>query len=326
MVDNGGAVATRGFNFQKSCAIYTIMLYKDNNSFSIIPEADEDFQFEVNGEKYFVQAKTTKNLTVNDISRRKKNKEGTSIIEKNLIVGTEEDFRWLFFCNWSLSDNNKLNVVHEHEHFKPLLKYTDKHIENIQKKLNLNSVNMSRLKEQRIYEPEFKDNAEVNLRYLNMHILDSIEDDSIMTNSNVLTSINSELWTLLDIKSEKTLSNPPQEEEYELKSITHDNIKKIFGKLTLESTFAEILENLNLSTIETRKIKFSRLKINTQYSHLIDDVINQIKISDLESINSDNEIIEFIKNIISDNTNIVDNDFELSALAIYCYGSILNRS
>lgn len=323
MVDNGGAVATKGFNFQKTSAIFTIILYREEDSFLILPEAKEDFQFEIGDEKYFVQAKSTKDLTIAKLNQRKKNKLGTSIIEKNLKVGEHEDHRWIFLCYWSMNTSDKLEETLEHDVFQPLFKYSDQQRNKIESKLNLSCIEKKRLKDQRIYRTYFNDNTENNLTYLNGLILKLVDDEIIKTNDTMLTSINSELWTLLDQKGEILINDPTDVKEYERKTINHENIDKIFKRLDKESEYDRILGSLNFNNLKRLKVEASKAKNRSLYSDVIDDVLEQLVTEDLIEFSSNNEIIKFIKDTISKMTNIVEQDSDLTAIAIECYTIIL---
>ena len=75
-MENGGAIAIKGFNYQKASIILVMINNYSRDGFKVIPEADDDFQILVEGQNIFIQVKGEKNLTLKQLINK-------GIIEKN---------------------------------------------------------------------------------------------------------------------------------------------------------------------------------------------------------------------------------------------------
>ncbi|MBB6696659.1 hypothetical protein [Clostridium algidicarnis] len=50
-IDNGGAIAIKGFNYQKASIILVMIKNYSRDGFHVIPEAEDDFQVHVDDSK-----------------------------------------------------------------------------------------------------------------------------------------------------------------------------------------------------------------------------------------------------------------------------------
>lgn len=66
-IDNGGAVAIKGFNYQKASIILVMINNYHRDNFSVIPEAEDDFQVHVDGKNIFIQVKGEKSITLSKL-------------------------------------------------------------------------------------------------------------------------------------------------------------------------------------------------------------------------------------------------------------------
>lgn len=85
-IENGGAVAIKGFNYQKASLILVMINNYSRDGFKVVPEADDDFQIHVDGQNIYIQVKGEKSITLAKLINEK-------IIEKNLVPGQDEDIR-----------------------------------------------------------------------------------------------------------------------------------------------------------------------------------------------------------------------------------------
>lgn len=70
--DNGGAIAIKGFNYQKAAIVLVMINNYQKNNFKVIPESKEDFEVYIDNEVYFIQVKGTKGLSISKLKERKK--------------------------------------------------------------------------------------------------------------------------------------------------------------------------------------------------------------------------------------------------------------
>ncbi|WP_338753099.1 dsDNA nuclease domain-containing protein [Leuconostoc mesenteroides] len=74
--DNGGAIAIKGFNFQKASAILVMLHNLDDENLIFIPESKEDFEVRNDKLVYYVQVKSIKSLSLSKmLSQKKKQKK-----------------------------------------------------------------------------------------------------------------------------------------------------------------------------------------------------------------------------------------------------------
>ncbi|MDU5510876.1 dsDNA nuclease domain-containing protein [Enterococcus gilvus] len=74
--DNGGAIAIKGFNYQKAAIILVMIKNYEKDNFKVIPESSEDFEVNLEDANFFIQVKGTKKLSIkNLVKRTKKNLE-----------------------------------------------------------------------------------------------------------------------------------------------------------------------------------------------------------------------------------------------------------
>lgn len=71
-IDNGGATAIKGFNYQKASIILVLLKNFEKEEFAIVPEAGDDFEVHVDNKKIYVQVKGTKQLSLKKLIGRKK--------------------------------------------------------------------------------------------------------------------------------------------------------------------------------------------------------------------------------------------------------------
>lgn len=96
-LDNGGAYAIRGFNFQKASIISVIIDNYNKDGFTLLVETEDDFVIMYDEYKAFIQCKNQKLSIANLIKDQKKNKKVLpSILYKNLSIGTPEDVHKVF--------------------------------------------------------------------------------------------------------------------------------------------------------------------------------------------------------------------------------------
>lgn len=331
MSDNGGAVAISGFNYQNSSIIYTILKYRENETFVIYPEAEEDFKFIVNDEIYYVQVKGEEDLSISKLKQRDKVKgkevKNTSIIEKNILKGTVDDNHWIFLYDWNSSVGNKLAEDNSHEKFKPLLKYSKNQLKKLKKELEIVEYEIeNRITNQRIYKTFFNKDSKNSFRFLKS-VLSETFDDNLNTNDATLNTINSELWTLIDQKSEKKLTNVNDVHQFELKAITQKHVEDICSIIKFESHFEKILRKLRFNLAKEKRINLAKFKNDTLYSSLINDVLNQMDNQEYEQLineESEIEIVEYFENEIKKISQVkIGDQNELTAVAIDCYANKL---
>lgn len=75
-IDNGGANAKKGFNYQDAIATLIIITNFSKDDFCIYLECRDDIEVDLTSHKFFIQVKATKQSISNLIKKNKK-KDGT---------------------------------------------------------------------------------------------------------------------------------------------------------------------------------------------------------------------------------------------------------
>lgn len=305
VVDNGGAIAIKGFNYQKTAIIFVMIHHFEQENFKIVPESKDDFEVYLNNQVYYVQVKGTKKLSISKLKSQTKGKE--SIIEKNLFPGADEDNRKIFL--WDLSETTKIELTKvKGTLFPEKYQFSDDQKTDITKSLNLNPSQRSRLENQFIYITPFTNDLEQSLIMLKGYM---VEEGLLVTNERA-TVVLSELALEIDQKSEILIT---VEEDLVNKEIDGNYLKKIFISVKQKEMFDEVLNNLPLNTLMKQKVRAVKLRIPLLHPTLKKKIKDEVNVSKIMSCSTDEEAIHYIKNLIKE-----DIATELSiALAIDCF-------
>lgn len=308
IVDNGGAIAIKGFNYQKATIIFVMIHHFEKNNFKIVPESKDDFEVHLNNQAYFIQVKGTKKLSIAKLKAKNKGKE--SIIEKNLLPGTDNDNRKIFL--WDLAHTTKSELIKDKGTLFPeKYKFSEEQKNEIIETLKLNPSQLLRLENQFIYITPFTNDLEKALTILKGYM---VEEGLLVTNERASVVI-SELALEIDQKSEILIN---VEEDFIKKEIGGNYLKEIFISVKQKEMFDEVLNNLTLNTRMKQKVRAIKLRIPLLHTTLKMEVKDKIIIDEVMNCNTDEEAINYIRNLITENIAT-----ELSiALAIDCFCEI----
>lgn len=304
-VDNGGAIAIKGFNYQKAAIIFVMIHHFEQENFKIVPESKDDFEVYLNNQVYFVQVKGTKKLSIGKLKSKPQGKE--SIIEKNLNPGEDNDNRKIFL--WDLIEATKTDLVKvKGTLFSEKYHFSDEQKEEITNYLKLDPSQCSRLENQFIYITPFTNDLKQALIILKGYM---VEEGLLVTNERA-NVVLSELALEIDQKSELLIDS---EEDFLNKEIDGPYLKKMFISVKQKEMFDEVLNNLILNTIMKQKIRAIKLRIPLLHTRLKEVIKDRIDLNEVINCKTDEEAIHYIRNLIRENI-----DAELSfALAIDCF-------
>ncbi|WP_271001927.1 dsDNA nuclease domain-containing protein [Listeria seeligeri] len=315
MSDNGGAIAIKGFNYQKA----TIMLVMINNyhkqNFKVIPESKEDFEVHVDNDIYFIQVKGTQKLSVNSLSRRtkKETKIVKSIIEKNLEPGTDTNKRKIFVH--SLADTTKKDMVSEDGTLvTPIYKLSDEQKKTIIDSLNLNQNQELRLQNQKFYITPFSNDLTLASKHLKGEM---VEKDLLVTKKRA-NLVLGELAQEIDSKSEIEVFS---DADISRKIIDSNFLKEVFVSVERKDKFDDILEKLPYNQLRKMKIKLEKTKFLFSYQSLKEKVKSTIDVEELMDM-SDEEVVDFIVEEIRKIDSTIKSKELMIAISIDCYCEI----
>jgi hypothetical protein len=303
-INNGGAIAIKGFNYQKASIILVMIKNYSREGFRIIPEAEDDFQVYVDDKNIFIQVKGLRGMTLNKLIQKE-------IIEKNLVQGQNGDIRKIFFWDISASFKKELTVVPTGNITSSLLKYTDEHKDKIIAKLKLNDNQKERLDNQFLYITPFNnDLTEAIIRLLGEMVTQELHVDNESGRA-----LLAELSLMIDQKSEILVIG----DDYTEKTIDSEYLNNIFVCVQKLDLFDEILDKSKYNTFKKEKIRRERTKIVVAYQNTKKKAKKHCNCCELDFENSsEDDLIEKLVTIVRETDDTISNDNLLVAIAIEC--------
>ena len=310
--ENGGAIAIKGFNYQKASVILVMINNYSRDGFKVIPEADDDFQIHVADQNIFIQVKGKSGITLKKLIKEE-------IIEKNLVSGKDDDIRKIFVYDIGKTFLSNLEDRIVGHIISPLLKYSSSDKKKIIKDLNLNFNQQKRLNNQFIYRTPFSNDMTKAIPYL----LGEMVIQKLHVNNESGRALLAELSLMIDQKSELLFDG----NNYQEKEIGSDYLREIFVQVQKIEMFNEVLENLPYNSFKKEKVRQERAKIPIVYCHTKKSVKD--KCEDLEDLDIENteeeELVNRIVEIIDNDSNISNGNLKI-AIAIECLCELWENS
>ena len=303
-IDNGGAIAIKGFNYQKASIILLMIHHFKKKNFKVVPESKDDFEIHLDNEIYFVQVKGTKKLSIGKLKSKPQGK--ASIIEKNMIPGGNSDKRKIFL--WDLAANTKSELIEKEGTLVPtIFGFSLSQKQDVIKSLNLDENQKRRLNNQFIYITPFSNDLDRALTVLKGEM---VTENLLVTNERAKVVLG-ELSLEIDQKSEIIIKT---DSDIEKKTIREDYLKQVFTNVKQKEMFDEVLNNLSINTVMKRKVNNIKLRIPMLYQNLKAEIKQKADI-DLIMKSTDEDAISYLRNLITEKV-----DTELSiAIAIDCF-------
>ncbi|MDE8082594.1 hypothetical protein PT105_08120 [Erysipelothrix rhusiopathiae] len=301
-IDNGGAVAIKGFNYQKASIILVMINNYHRDNFSVIPEAEDDFQVHVDGKNIFIQVKGEKSITLSKLITK-------DIIKKNLYSGQDDDTRKIFV--WDMGRNFKNDLIENKDGniVSPLFRYSVGDSTRIISDLNLDISQQKRLNNQYIYITPFSNNLTEAIKRL----FGEMVDQELHVNNETGRALLAELILMIDQKSEISV----QDDNLDEKIISGEYLKNLFVRVEQFQMFDKVLNKLPHNGLKKEKIKQERTKILIGYQNIKIKTKRDCNSLDLENL-SEQELVEQIIQIIRKYDKTLLNDNLINAIAIEC--------
>ncbi len=277
-INNGGAQAIKGFNYQKSViALIAVLHYLDEEQTDIYVESEDDIVVKTPKRATYIQSKSTE-LTLSSIVSRKDDKD--SILEKNLQSGSEAGSRY------------KLVTPRFNSHDKHLTKktadiftegaevytYTKTAKDNLRKKIP--SLPENKLDESRVVLTSFPAKQSDALT----HIKGVMSNKNIPVDNSYGAASLAELGLRIDQKSEIIAITS---DDYENKKITQKDLQRIFGHSYKSKHYEDILNALGCTIMKKTELMKKHFTVGAIYSSQIDAAVQ--KINEMDDINDINE-------------------------------------
>ena len=313
--NNGGTIAIKGFNYQKASIILVLLKNFNKDYFAVAPERGDDFEVYLDNEITYVQAKGTKQLSVNKLIARDKGKYN-SILDKSLAVGNNNDLRKIFLWDFNSVDRDNMEVEKDGKLSLPqnLYKFSNSQKDKINTKLKIDEQSSDRLDKQYIYITPFSNDYECAIQFL----IGLAISEGFSGEPNQVRLFLAELALVIDEKSEKRVESNITE-----KLISGEYVTELFNSFKKDTDFKEVLNCLNLNILKKKAVLFSRLKVNQLYSATKSEVFSKLSLERLIT-QTESQAINEIVNLVEE----VDKGIEESiaiAIAIECYCEMGDR-
>ncbi|MBC2242862.1 DUF4297 domain-containing protein [Listeria booriae] len=314
-IDNGGAIAIKGFNYQKASIILVMINNYEKNNFKVIPESSEDFEISFADMHFFIQVKGTKKLSIPNLTKRIKKPSGQitpSIIEKNLVPGNDEDRRKIFL--WDLVETTKKELVSQGGTLvSPLYCLSNEQQQIVEQSLELDEHQKKRLYNQKIYITPFSNDLNLALTMLKGEM---VNKNLLVTNDRARVVLG-ELSLEIDQKSEIPVSD---ENDVKRKEISGEYLKKVFVTVQQKELFDQVLNNLSVNSIVKSNVAKIKLRIPLLYRTLKEQLKEKVSF-DLIMDKSDEDAINYLRDLLISIETEISTELSI-ALAIDCFCEI----
>ena len=316
VIDNGGAIAQKGFNYQNHViALVAIKNYHRKN-FEIFVETNDDCEVLYDNYHAYIQVKGLEKVSVADLLKKSKNK--CSILEKHFTPGDEHSKYKIVILQFKQGELNDLKANNKDELFdsswnlkpnkqKEILNKLPKEFKNQDKHLKKKLKNFSFVK------TSFSNNSVEARKYLKGELV--TQKISVDGRDDVILD---ELNRIISQKSEIVLKDG---DDKKLKRITTDELQLILKKLSSKALFDSELEKFFFPSYRKEIIKREEIRIITQYMHEKKEIIKLLK-SDTQRLKT-KHLSEIVDEIIGWNVLEKLEDEAKYAVIISAYCDIL---
>lgn len=271
VINNGGAQAIKGFNYQKSIiALIAVLHYLDTEVTDLYIESEDDIVVKTGSKKTYIQSKSTE-LTVSSIINRKDGKD--SILEKNLSSGDEDDSRYKLVTPrfGSYAKHLQEDMAEVFTAGAQVYSYTE--LAKTKIKTDLPSISEDKLNRSRVALTSFPARQSDALT----HIKGIMSDMDIPIDNSFGSASLGELCLRIDQKSEVMAKNKA---DYEKKKITQQDLRQIFGHTHKSRHYEDIINSLGYNHIKKAELMSMQFTLGAHRSAYIDIGVKSIKAMD----------------------------------------------
>ena len=281
-VDNGGAIALKGFNYQNAVASLIAILNYDKDNFLLFIETKDDIEVDIEDKHVFIQVKGQSLSLTNLLSIENKNSDNKKcIFSKNIKKNHPKALYHIVLLSLK---NDQKDVIEASENtvFSEEYLYSDEQQNKIIQKLKEIGFTEEELNSKlplcRLYFTPFKNKKEDAAKFL----IGCMCDKNIKVDERGKILLN-ELFSVINQKAEKVIKTP---EDIEKKKIDKKYLTKLFETNETYAIKEDILTELYREKLITypEKYNISRefLRIMSFYKFpkkLLDEQLESFDIS-----------------------------------------------
>lgn len=288
VIENGGAHAIKGFNYQKSVIVLiSVLHYLSEDDFEIYVEAKDDIVVKLEATETYIQVKGKK-MSIGELTKKPDGKD--SIIEKNHANGGDGSFYKVISPEFA--NNKKYLKKTTPRIFKKgadVFDYTKDATDEIIDKLP--KISKAKLSNSKIVLTKFQANIEDALTYIKGIM---VGQDIQVDNNHGMASLQ-ELCLRIDQSSERVSKNTS---DLEKKKFTSKDLSTIFSHTYKAKCFDDVLAKLNYSTAKQEMIKNKRVAVAAIYKSFYNDAKRELEKLDLIEM-KESDVLEKVLNSVN---------------------------
>ena len=293
-IDNGGAHAIKGFNYQKSVIVLiSVLHYLYEDDFEIYVEAKDDIVVKLKDKHTYIQVKGKK-MSIGELTKRPDGKD--SILEKSHSHGNESDSYYKIISPSFANDAKYLKKT-DPRIFKKgadIFDYTSDATKEIIKKLP--GTSRAKLANSRIGLTKYQVDIEEALRYIKGVM---VEENIPVDNNHGMASLQ-ELCLRIDVSSERVSQ---KDEDLEKKKFTSKDLATIFSNTYKANYFDDVLSRLNFNIVKRELVKSKRVAVGAIYKSNYAEAKQKLKELNLEEMTESDVLQIVLKSVDFSNIN-----------------------
>jgi hypothetical protein len=310
-INNGGAQAIKGFNYQKSViALIAVLHYLDEEKVDIYIESEDDIVVKTPTRKTYIQSKGA-DQSIAAITKREDGK--TSILEKNLSNGTDHEDNRYKIVTPRFGSHDKHLSEESADIFTEgaqVFSYVDTARTSIIGKLP--GISEAKLLNSRVAVTSFPAKQADALT----HVKGVMSNMNIPIDNSHGSAALGELCLRIDQKSEIIAKD---DTDYEKKKITQHDLQRIFGHTYKAQIFEDITNALGYSIMKRAELLKKNATIGAIFGAYVDMAIEEIRDMDNLTDKDERTVIDQVLRTISFTPGVSKIDKEAIAInALSC--------
>lgn len=312
--NNGGAIAIKGFNYQKSVAILlAILLYSGNTEFELYVETDDDLKVTANDVDTYIQIKDNA-LSLSNITLRKKTGGGQkdSILEKNLANGLPEKSRYKIVSPQFIKPEKFLSGTSANLLTGGAKVYEFNSVSKQAITKRLPNIQQDKLNRLHVAVTEFPASQETATKYL----LGEMASNSLLVDGDLGRICLNQLYHLIDEKSEIIITS---DDDKQMKVFNRSNLSPILLHSSKKEYYDAAIKKLDYTVAQRAELTKLRTKVGAIYGSTWAEC--RLIIEGLATDTAETDIVKLVSRSIDFST--VENPLMQTAIIIDALSDVI---
>lgn len=316
ILDNGGAQAIKGFNYQKSVImLIAILHYLNVDDFEIYVETEDDIVVKINDTKTYIQVKGRK-LSVATITKRESGKDGEkkSVLEKNLEKENKgESYYKIVALDFVASDKYLKEITPRiFKKGAKVYEYTPEGQKELVAKIS--SLDSLKLKNSRLVLTDFGADLQEALERI-MGIMATV---GLSVDNNYGKAALEEMCLEIDQRSETIIT---EDSDIEKKKFTPENLSNIFSHSYKEDYLNDLFIKLDYRVAKKIELKTRRVRVRAMYGSFCIEAKRVIeRLDDLTNMD-EKDVIKHVLSVV--NFKAVSEELDQETIVLEAFSDVL---